>query len=192
MHRFRLTLRVAATTGLWLALGLAKANAESAVTQAPVTQAPGVKVAIAEFGYVDTSGEPADQVAVHRKQLQAFMTALGADFESDHAFRLLPFSCPPLCADGGQKSDDLVDAAAKVGAKVLVTGGIHKLSTLVQWAKVTAFDVDAHRVVYDKLFTFRGDSDAAWQRAEVFVSREVRAALAGPPAHDAEHGGDRP
>jgi hypothetical protein len=29
-----------------------------------------------------------------------------------------------------------------------------------------------------RLFTFRGDSDEAWNRAEAFMSRDLRAALA--------------
>jgi len=34
--------------------------------------------------------------------------------------------------------------------------------------------------VMDKLYTFRGDNDESWERAEIFVSREVMAALATP------------
>jgi uncharacterized protein DUF2380 len=180
------TCIVAAAT-LLLALALTPAHSEAAVTQDEA-----VKVAIVDFAYIDTAGEPTDQVDVHRKRLQAFMTALRADFERDPAVDLLPSSCPPLCADGGQRPADLLRSAAKAGAKILVTGGIQKLSTLVQWVKVTAFDVGAARVVFDKLFTFRGDSDEAWKRAEVFVSQEVRAALAAdrPAHHEARQNGD--
>ncbi len=187
MQHFRLASRIAATTALLLALGPAPACSEAAVMREG-----GLKVAITDFAYIDTAGEPTDQAAVHRKRLQAFMIALRADFERDPAVHLLPSSCPPLCADDGQKPADLLRAAAKAGAKVLVTGGIQKLSTLVQWVKVTAFDVDATRVVFDKLFTFRGDSDEAWQRAEVFVSQEVRAALAAdrPAHHEARQDGE--
>ena len=175
---------VVAAATLLLALGLAH-------SEAAVTQDEAVKVAIIDFTYIDTAGEPTNQVDVHRKHLQAFMTALRADFERDATVHLLPSSCPPLCADDGQRPADLLRSAAKAGAKILVTGGIQKLSTLVQWVKVTAFDVDATRLVFDKLFTFRGDSDEAWQRAEVFVSQEVRAALAAdrPAHHDARQDG---
>ena len=38
-------------------------------------------------------------------------------------------------------------------------------------------DVAASKVLMEKLYTFRGDSDEAWERAEAFVSREIRAAL---------------
>ena len=177
---------VFAAATLLLALGLAPPHSEAAVTQDEA-----VNVAIIDFTYIDTAGEPTNQVDVHRKRLQAFMTALRADFERDPAVHLLPSSCPPLCADDGQRHADLLRSAAKAGAKILVTGGIQKLSTLVQWVKVTAFDVDATRLVFDKLFTFRGDSDEAWQRAEVFVSQEVRAALAAdrPAHHDARQDG---
>ena len=59
-------------------------------------------------------------------------------------------------------------------------GGIHKQSTLIQWAKVQAIDIAADRVLLNRLFTFRGDSDEAWDRAETFMSRETRSALATP------------
>jgi hypothetical protein len=66
------------------------------------------------------------------------------------------------------------------GAAFKVIGGIQKTSTLVQWAKVAVIDVGAKKVVMDKLYTFRGDNDESWERAEIFVSREVMAALAQP------------
>lgn len=183
MYQSRLASCFVATTAFLLAFGLTAVRAETEQ----------VKVAIPDFAYTDTSGEPSDQTAAHRKRLQAFMGALRADFESDHVFRLLPSSCPPLCADDVQRPAALLQAAAKTDAKVVVTGGIQKLSTLIQWAKVTAFDVETNRVVFDRLFTFRGDSDEAWQRAEVFVSRDVRAALGNDrPAHgEPNQAGDR-
>jgi hypothetical protein len=42
----------------------------------------------------------------------------------------------------------------------------------VAWA--VAVDTASQRVVFRKFFTFRGDNDEAWQRAERFVSEEVR------------------
>jgi hypothetical protein len=49
---------------------------------------------------------------------------------------------------------------------------------LVQWAKVEAIDVRTERVPFDKLFTFRGDTDDSWQLAEKFISEEIIAAHA--------------
>jgi hypothetical protein len=157
-----------------LILGPRIAGAES---DAPVAQSVGL--AIVDFAYVDTSGELTDQTAAHQRRLQAFMTALRRDFAEHGQFHLVPVSCDGgPCTLDGPPPTDLVRAARDAGAKILVIGGIHKMSTLVQWAKVAAIDIAADRVVAERRFTFRGDSDDAWDRAEIFVSREIRTALA--------------
>ena len=56
---------------------------------------------------------------------------------------------------------------------MLLIGGIQKMSTLVQWVKVQTIDIEANRMVLDKLLTFRGDTHEAWQHAEAFVAREI-------------------
>ena len=117
-------------------------------------------IALDDFSYTDTSAEPADQSAAHEKRLQAFMVALRRDIAADPRYRLAP--------------------SMQEGAAFKVIGGIQKTSTLVQWAKVAVIDVGAKKVVMDKLYTFRGDNDESWERAEIFVSREVIAALAQP------------
>jgi len=149
MRRFRVALPALAL--LALAAGFPSARAD-----APAH----VAVRIENFSYRDVSGEPADQTAAHRKRLEAFMTALRHGVEADRRYRLLP------------------DAATDGDAAILITGGIQKLSTLVQWAKVTAVDAATNRVLLDKLYTFRGDSDEAWDRAEAFVSVDIRGVLA--------------
>jgi hypothetical protein len=47
------------------------------------------------------------------------------------------------------------------------------MSTLVQWAKIQVADEEQGRIVFDRLLTFRGDTDEAWQKAEAFVARDV-------------------
>jgi len=132
-------------------------------------------IAIGDFAYVDTSGEASDQVAVHAEQLRGFMTALRHDFERQGSYRLVSLPCEATCMD--IELPELARMASAIGANIVVIGGIHKMSTLVQWARVEAIDVDANRVVFDRLFTFRGDNTQAWVRAEAFVFREVQAAL---------------
>ncbi|EJN14214.1 Protein of unknown function (DUF2380) [Bradyrhizobium sp. YR681] len=119
-----------------------------------------IGVAMDDFSYTDTSAEPANQTAAHERRLAAFMAALRRDLGADGRYRSVP--------------------SANDGAAFKVIGGIQKTSTLVQWAKVAVIDVGAKKVVMDKLYTFRGDNDESWERAEMFVSREVIAALATP------------
>ncbi len=69
--------------------------------------------------------------------------------------------------------DDILAAARAAGADVLLIGTIHKMSTLVQWASVEEIDAKTGQVVLDRLFSFRGDSDDTWARAEAFIADEV-------------------
>jgi predicted metal-dependent phosphotriesterase family hydrolase len=133
-------------------------------------------IAIGDFAYVDTSGEASDQVAVHAEQLKGFMATLRRDFERQGSYRLVPLPCGTSCMD--VELTELARMAAATGANIVVIGGIHKMSTLVQWARVEVIDVAANRVVFDRLFTFRGDNPQAWDRAEAFVFREVQEGLA--------------
>lgn len=119
-------------------------------------------VAVEEFSYLDTSGEPVDQTAAHDRRLQAFMAALRRDVAAEKGFELVP--------------------AAQAEAAFRVVGGVQKTSTLVQWAKAAVIDARANKILMEKLYTFRGDNDEAWRRAEAFVSREIRAALAAAAA----------
>jgi hypothetical protein len=145
--------------------------------------APATGVAIVDFTYSDTSGELTDQRAAHQQRLARLMAALRRDVAADGRFRLVPLSCgAAACTGEGEAPADLLHAAAEAGASILVLGGIHKMSTLIQWARMDAIDVKADRVVMDRLFTFRGDSDEAWERAETFMAGELRAALT-PPDH---------
>ena len=70
---------------------------------------------------------------------------------------------------------DLLAAAREARADILLIGGVHKMSTLVQWAKIEAIDARTGRIVLDKLFSFRGDTDEAWRQAEAFIFDELTA-----------------
>lgn len=151
MHRSRLL--PCAIVLLCVFLDVRPAGAEKSVSPAQP-----VSISIKDFAYLDTSGEPVDQTADHQKRLQAFMSALKRDVEAAPGYRLVP--------------------SAQTDAGLGIVGGIQKMSTLVQWANVALVDFGAKNVLMKKLYTFRGDNDEAWSRAEAFISREIRAALA--------------
>lgn len=117
-----------------------------------------IGVVMDDFSYTDTSAEPTDQTAAHERRLASFMAALRRDIAADPRYRLV--------------------RSAEDGAAFKIIGGIRKTSTLVQWAKVAVIDVGAKTLVLDKLYSFRSDNDEAWERAQIFVSREIVAALA--------------
>jgi hypothetical protein len=150
----------------------------SLISDAPAATAGyGLAVSVDDFNYIDTSNEPTDQTAKHEKQLQAFMAALRDDVTADHRFEFVPSSCAPDCPIDGPALRDRLRAASQAGARILIIGIVHKVSTLVQVASTTAIDTTSQRIVFRKFFTFRGDNDEAWQQAQRFVSEEVRGRL---------------
>jgi hypothetical protein len=139
-------------------------------------------VAVIDFDYVDTSGEARDQRGEHEARLAVFMRALKEDLAQGDRFRPVTPTCAPSpCSLASSMVTGLLAAAREAGADILLIGGVHKMSTLVQWAKIEAIDAKTERVLFDKLFTFRGDTDDAWRRAEVFIVEEITA-VSGQPA----------
>ncbi|WBJ98435.1 DUF2380 domain-containing protein [Methylocystis parvus] len=133
-----------------------------------------LSIAIVDFDYVDTSGEPRDQTADHARRLRDFMSALRRDLGRDDKFRVVALDCgAEACAVGKITPRDLFDAAKKAGARLVLYGGVHKMSTLVQWATAQLVDVEKDRLVDNHWLTFRGDDDEAWRRAEVYLARRL-------------------
>lgn len=134
-----------------------------------------VTIAVVDFEYHDTSGEEHDQRQEHEARLKDFMAALKGDLAAQGKI-IVSLPCDPApCSVARAPADDLLRAAREAGAGILLFGGIHKMSTLVQWAKAAAIDTATGRTVLDKLFTFRGDTDESWRRAETFIAGELAA-----------------
>ncbi len=168
----RLLVAAALMCGVALAAACPGAAADGAPSPVPI--------AVLDLVYVDTSGEPRDQTAEHAARTRRFSDTLRHDLARTGRFRIVTAQCGAApCAASGDPVE-LVARAREAGAKLVLIGGVHKQSTLIQWAKLQAVDVDAGRPVLDKLLTFRGDTDEAWERAETFAAREL-AALAPLP-----------
>ena|ERR1700733_1834595 len=137
-------------------------------------QAEAPVLAVAEIQYSDTSGEVIDQSAEHSRRLREFEASLRTDLAASGKLRNVALDCPPnACSVGDIDADQLLGKAQAAGAAYLLIGSVHKLSTLVQYAKFDIVDVKARNVVFNRLVTFRGDSDEAWRHAESFVAREI-------------------
>jgi Protein of unknown function (DUF2380) len=164
-------LHALATAGLFTGLFLASSLVSDA---SAATAGHALAVSVDDFNYIDTSNEPTDQTAVHQERLRAFMTALRDDVTADRRFELVPSSCAPNCPTEGPALVDRLRAASQAGTQILIIGIVQKRSTLVQLVWTAAIDTTTQRVVSKKFLTFRGDNDEAWQRAERFISEQVR------------------
>jgi hypothetical protein len=149
------------------------ASPKFAVADGGSESPPAVSIAIAELDYSDTSGEANDQTAAHRRRLETFRDALQHDLVAHGRFRVVPVTCGTKPCSSASDPLEIQRAARAAGAKLVVIGGIHKMSTLVQWGKIEIVDEDAGHLARDLLVTFRGDTDEAWSRAEAFVAGEI-------------------
>jgi len=131
-------------------------------------------VAVVDFDYRDTSGEERNQRQEHETRLRDFMTALRSDLAARGKVIVSP-KCDPTPCSVGSPAAELLRAAREAGAGVLLVGAVQKTSTLIQWAKAEAIDIGTERIVLDKLFTFRGDNDESWRRAESFIADQLAA-----------------
>jgi hypothetical protein len=131
-----------------------------------------ITIAVVDFDYLDTSGEARDQRQEHEARLKAFMTALRSDLAA-HGKTIVSLTCDPAPCSVRTPPADLLRAARAANAGIVLVGSIQKMSTLVQWAKAEAIDSATERMVLDKLFTFRGDNDESWRRAEVFIANQL-------------------
>jgi hypothetical protein len=131
-------------------------------------------LAVAEIQYVDTSGEVMDQSADHFRRLREFEASLRTDLAASGKIRNADLDCPQnACSVGDIDADQLLGMARAAGAGYLLISSFHKVSTLVQWAKVDLVEVKSRNVVFNRLVTFRGDNDKAWRHAESFIARQI-------------------
>jgi hypothetical protein len=131
-------------------------------------------IAVADFDFEDTSGEPADQTAAHNDRLGGFTQYLRDSIAKSGKFTLVKLPCKPdACSAGTLQGDDLMNLAKKTDAQLLVFGGIHKISTLIEFADIEIANVKTGQSVLHRSVTFRGDSDDAWHHAAEFCTSMI-------------------
>ena len=130
-----------------------------------------IKLAIADFDYKDTSGETQDQAAAHAERLRNFTQLIDDELSTSGKYQVVALACPKRpCSAGAMDAQSLTDAARQSGARFLLYGGIHKMSTLVQFGKEQIADLETDQLVYERTITFRGDDDSAWKLAGEFLA----------------------
>ena len=133
-----------------------------------------IPIAVLDFDYSDSSGEPQDQTAIHRARLDEFVARIRAALAGSGAYRVVVATCPaPPCSAKNYAPEELFDMARGAGAKLMLFGGLHKMSTLVQWGRVELVDVGENRLLDERHLSFRGDDDQAWRRAADYVAQKL-------------------
>ena len=154
----------------FLLLAGAGAMASSALADAGGPPA----LAAANFVFRDTSGEVRDQSAEHEARLKAFNAALRNGFLNNPQVDLVALTCraaPCTAIDPGL--DALSTQARAAGARHLLFGEVHKMSTLVGWVRFAVLDLHTDAPVCDRFLSYRGDTDEAWQHAANATLRDI-------------------
>jgi len=151
----------------------------AAVLSYPMTlSAAPLTIAVADFDYIDTSGEVKDQRAEHRARMAQFAELLRAKLGAEGEFHVIPIECAePPCTPINMQPERFIAASRSSSARFVVYGGIHKTSTLVQWGDVELLDLESNKLLLKRTVTFRGDTDEAFSRAAAFVGDTVRDAI---------------
>ncbi len=146
-----------------------------AVLLAPLASlAAPTPIALVDLDHRDTSGEPQDQSEQHAAYLQLFMKTLAEDLEASGQFVVVPIECDAApCSVDETDSETLLVAAKQGGAKLMLYGGVHKVSTLIQFVKVQVIDVDQDKSLMSESMSFRGDDERAWLKLEKFLAKQV-------------------
>jgi len=99
------------------------------------------------------------------------MKGLEDDLAASGKFRVIVPACRPDPCSRSSGSE-LLKAAYAAGADFLLVGGIHKMSThcAVGEGRIARPQERPERA--RQTFTFRGDTDQAWRRAEQFISND--------------------
>jgi hypothetical protein len=102
------------------------------------------------------------------------MTTLRRDLAQQAGYHVVEINCGGApCVVGGTSPAELFEAAKRAGARFILFGGVHKMSTLVQWAKTQLVDVEDNRLVDERWLSFRGDDDQSWRRAEAYLATRL-------------------
>ena len=150
-------------------------------TAARANEAPLRSLAVLPFEIKDTSGEaiaPEARAAL----LDAITHIVRAEIQSSALYDVVP----GLRTDAAVQAADLgtylrscngcdVEIARGLEADRVLVGWIFKMSRLVLALHVRITDVASTRVVYDRTFDFRGDTQAAWQHAGRYMVRALTA-----------------
>lgn len=131
-------------------------------------------LALSGFFLLDSSGEQRDQRAEHAVRLQHLDEILRNELDRSGRFALVEMDCPSQgCSGQAMKLDELLGRAQAAGARFLVVGAVEKMSTLVLWSRLEVYEIASRKMVFDRLFTFRGDNDEAWRRAAHYMARDL-------------------
>jgi hypothetical protein len=129
---------------------------------------------------IDTSGEVTDQRADHERRLAAVREILAGELAARDVYDVVDPGKIQAEIDATRERQYLhacngceIGFAREIGADRVLTGHVRKVSSLIMALWVDIKDAETGRPVVRKALDFRGDNDRAWQRAALYLVREL-------------------
>jgi hypothetical protein len=129
---------------------------------------------------VDTSGEVTDQREEHERRLASVREILATELAAREVYAVIDPAQIQAEIDATRERQYLhacngceIRFAREVGAERVLTGHVRKVSSLVMALWIDIKDTDSGRPVLRKVLDFRGDNDRAWQRAALYLTRQL-------------------
>jgi hypothetical protein len=129
---------------------------------------------------VDSSGEVTDQRADHERRLGEIRDILATELAAREVYTVIDPASIQAEIDTTRERQWLhacngceINFAREVGAERVLTGHVRKVSSLVMALWIEIKDAANGRPVLRKVLDFRGDNDRAWQRAALYLTRQL-------------------
>ena len=144
---------------------------------------PRMVVAVANFDFLDSSGEIEDQKDAHDRRLIALSDYLRQQLSGSGKLEIVDLPCQSAqCTATNPGFEKLSEQAKQAGARFLIIGIVKKTSTLIGWIEYSVLGVDDQRAICGELVSYRDDTDESWRRAARFsgaVTELMAPAMAG-------------
>ncbi|UYG03025.1 DUF3280 domain-containing protein [Halomonas sp. LR3S48] len=139
-------------------------------------------LALAQFDFQDTSGEVQDQSAEHAARLRSLNETLHDGLAGNPEITLVGLECEgERCTHRTPGLAVLTRQAKTAGARYLLVGEVHKVSTLIGRVRLAVLDLnDNNKFACEQLLSYRGDSDEAWQRMAQYTLRHIEESCIPP------------
>jgi hypothetical protein len=151
-----------------------------AAVSTQATSAP--SLVILPLDWVDTSGETPAHAKEHTDRLSELGQYLSRSLANAGLYAIAdptPIAAEIEHARAAQPLDACNgcerDLAKLVHADRVLVGEVHKVSTLIGAMRLSIIDVATGRIVFARVLSFRGDTDAAWDNAVKFFVRDLSA-----------------
>lgn len=131
------------------------------------------RLAVADFDFLDTSGEVRPQEEEQTARMALFSKTLRGEIDRTDIFEVVLPDCADGCSPARTSVEDMASATGRVDATLLLVGRIHKISTLIGRINIYVIDLKGDQVVCERFLSYRGDSDEAWSRAAEFAAKDV-------------------